>query len=149
MPPLKFSFLSPIHKASRQIGLHLAKPCEEEGVGTAEGHILSYLRSYGPCSIGTLLRVFGHKPSTATSMLERLASRGLVTRDGSAEDRRVVMVGLTRAGGAAADRLRRRLRQLEDGIRSRVDAREIEGFQAVMRAIEDATRIDAGKERKS
>jgi len=148
VPVQKFSFLSPIHKASRQIGLHLAKPCEAEGVSTAEGHLLSYLRSYGPCAIGTLLRVFGHKPSTATSMLERLASRGLVTRDGSAEDRRVVLVGLTPKGAAAADRLRRRLRALEEAIRSGVNAREIEGFQAVMLAIEEATRSDAGKERK-
>jgi DNA-binding MarR family transcriptional regulator len=148
VPVVKFSFLSPIHKASRQIGLHLAAPCEAEGVGTAEGHLLSYLRSYGPCSIGTLLRVFGHKPSTATSMLERMALQGLVTRDVSKEDRRVVLVGLTRKGAGAADRLRRRLRELEDAIRSRVDGREIEGFQAVMRAIEDATRINAGKEKK-
>jgi DNA-binding MarR family transcriptional regulator len=146
VPVLKFSFLSPIHKATRQIGLHLTAPCDAEGVSTAEGHLLSYLRSYGPCSIGALLRVFGHKPSTATSMLERLVSRGLVTRGASPDDRRVVLVGLTRRGEAAADRLRRRLQALEAAIRSRVDGREIEGFEAVMRAIEDATRLDAGKE---
>lgn len=149
MPVHTFSFLSPIHKASRQIGLHLAAPCDAEGVSAAEGHLLSYLRSYGPCSIGSLLRVFGHRPSTATSMLERLAARGLITRDASAEDRRVVLVGLTRKGSAAADRLRRSLRALEEAIRSRVDRQEIEGFLAVMRAIEDATRPDAGKETRS
>lgn len=146
MAVLKFSFLSPIHKASRQIGLHLAAPCEAEGVSSPEGHLLSYLRSYGPCSVGALLRVFGHKPSTATSMLERLARRGLVTRDVSPEDRRVVVVGVTRKGAALADRLRRSLRELEAAIRARVDGREIDGFQAVMKAIEDATRPDAGKE---
>lgn len=148
MPVLRFSFLSPIHKASRQIGLHLTRPADAEGVGTAEGHLLSYLRSYGPSSIRTLLQVFGHKPSTMTSMLERMVALGLVTRDVSEEDRRVVRVGLTRKGMGAADRLRRKLRALEDAIRSRVSHKEIDGFHAVMRAIEDATRLDAGKETK-
>lgn len=145
---LTFSFLSPIHKASRQIGLFLTGPTDAEGVGTAEGHLLSYLRSYGPCPIRTLLQVFGHKPSTMTSMLERMAAHGLVTRDVSEEDRRVVLVALTRKGAGAADRLRRKLVALENAIRTRVSPREIDGFHAVMRAIEEATRLDAGKEKQ-
>lgn len=149
MKRMVFSFLSPIHKASRQIGLHLEEPCEAEGVSTAEGHLLSYLRSYGPCSIAALLRVFGHKPSTATSMLQRLVDRGLILRSASETDRRMVLVRLTRKGVAAADRLRRALVDLENGIRGRLNDREIDGFHAVMDAIQEATQPPAGKETRS
>ncbi len=146
MRPGMFSFLSPIHKASRQIGVYLEGPCAAEGVGTAEGHLLSYLRRYGPCPIADLLRVFGHKPSTATSMLERLARRGLIARGSSSKDRRLVLVRLTRRGVATADRLRSRLSALEASIRSRLEEGEIDGFRAVMSAIEEATRTPSRKE---
>jgi DNA-binding MarR family transcriptional regulator len=144
-----FSFLSPIHKATRQIATHLAAPCAAEGVSPAEGHLLSYLRSYGPCPVGTILKVFGHKGSTATSMLARLADRGLIVREASPEDRRLVLVGLTRRGLGAADRLRERLVALEASIRSRLGRNEIAGFDAVMRAIEAVTHSTAGKESSS
>jgi len=148
MRRMTFSFLSPIHKATRQIGLFLERPCAAEGVAMAEGHVLSYLRSYGPCSIASLLHVFGHKPSTATSMLQRLADRGLITREPSKEDRRLVLIRLTRRGAAAADRLRRTLASLEASIRSRLEESEIEGFRAVMNAIQEVTHAPAGRESK-
>src|SRR6185312_5032597 len=109
MRRVTFSFLSPIHKATRQIAVHLAGPCAEEGVSPAEGHLLSYV----PCSISKILNVFGQKASTATSMLQRLVDRGLIAREADTKDRRSVLVRLTRRGIAAADRLRRRLIQLE------------------------------------
>ena len=149
MHRVTFSFLSPIHKATRQVALHLAAPCADEDVSPAEGHLLSYLRSYGPCPISTILRVFGHKPSTATSMLQRLVDRGLVVRGSSPEDRRSVLVRLTRRGIGAADRLRRRLVQLEASIHSKLTERDVEGFRAVMNAIQEVTLPQAGKESKS
>jgi len=146
MRRMTFAFLSPIHKASRQIGRYLTGACAEEGIGTAEGHLLSYLRSYAPCSIATLLEVFGMKPSTATSMLQRLVDRGLVRREESREDRRVVLISLTRRGAAAADRLRRVLAAFEASVRDRVDDRAVEGFKAVMTAIQEVTEAPAGEE---
>jgi DNA-binding MarR family transcriptional regulator len=145
---MTFSFLSPIHKATRQIGLFLEGPCAAEGVSPAEGHLLSYLRSYGPCPISALLLIFGLKASTATSMLQRMVDAGLVLRTASPTDRRSVLVRLTRRGGAAADRLRRTLVSLEAAIRSRLDEREIDGFRAVMNAIQEVTVLPAGKETK-
>jgi len=136
----RFPILSGIHRSSRAIGLHLESPCIAEGVRPAEGHILSYLRSYGPCPVGTLLTVFGHKPSTVTSMLTRLVERGLATRTPSADDRRVVLLDLTREGARAADRLRARLASLESAIRSEVKPRDLIGFQNVLAAIEAVSR---------
>ncbi|MGH7682225.1 MAG: MarR family winged helix-turn-helix transcriptional regulator [Candidatus Eiseniibacteriota bacterium] len=146
MRRMTFAFLSPIHKASRQIGRYLEGACGREGIGTAEGHLLSYLRSYAPCSIATLLEIFGMKPSTATSMLQRLVDQGQIRREESPEDRRVVLIRLTRKGAASADRLRRVLAGFEAAVRSRAGDRDVEGFKVVMAAIEDVTRVPAGKE---
>jgi len=141
---MRFEFLSPIHKASRRIGDYLEGPCAAEGVSTREGHLLSYLRSYEPCSVGDVLRVFGERPSTATSMLDRMVANGLIRRTPGAEDRRQVILHLTRRGRAVADRLRRCLVAFEARIRAHADPRDIQGFQAVLDAI--AVAAEAGKE---
>jgi len=142
-------YLSPIHKATRQISLYLEPQCAELGVSPAEGHLLSYLRSYAPCTIVEILRVFGIRPSTMTSMLERLADRGLLTREPDPEDRRSVRVELTREGKAVAERINRLVRDLEKRIGSHVGTRELAGFRSVMGAVEAATGVRVRKESSS
>ena len=144
---MRFEFLSPIHKASRRIGDCLEGYCASFGLGNPEGHAVSYLRSYEPCTVGDLLRVFGMKPSTATSMLNRLFEAGLIVRGVSAEDRRLVVIRLTRRGRVVGEKLQSRIAALEAAIRAGVNASQIEGFQAVMDAIARATANPAGKER--
>ena len=136
----RFPILSGLHRSTRAVGLHLEAPCAAEGVSPAEGHVLSYLRSYGPCPVGALRSVFGHKPSTVTSMVTRLVERGLATRTPSGDDRRVVLLDLTREGVRAADRLRTRLAALESAIRARAKPRDLIGFQNVLAAIEAVSR---------
>ncbi|HEX2642293.1 MAG TPA: MarR family transcriptional regulator, partial [Thermoanaerobaculia bacterium] len=75
---MALDFLSPLHKASRQISVYLESHTRELGVSPAEGHVLTYLRSYAPTPIGDLVRVFGIKQSTFTSMLDRLEEAGFV-----------------------------------------------------------------------
>ncbi|MDH3216083.1 MAG: MarR family transcriptional regulator [Candidatus Krumholzibacteria bacterium] len=76
------------------------------GIGPSEAHTLSYLESYGPCPIGELVRVFGYKKPTMTSMLDRLERRGLVTRELNASDRRSFLIEITPAGVALAQTAR-------------------------------------------
>lgn len=144
---MRFQFLSPIHKASRSIGEHLEEFCASLGLNNPEGHLISYLRSYEPCTVGDLLRVFGLKPSTTTSMLNRLVAAGLIVRETPAEDRRRVVIRLTRKGRAVGRKLQSRIAALEAAIRAGVNGTEIEGFHAVMAAIARATAPNAGKEK--
>ena len=144
---MRFQFLSPIHKASRRIGDHLEGYCASFGLGNPEGHLISYLRSYEPCTVGDLLRVFGMKPSTATSMLNRLLEAGLIVREVPAEDRRRVVIRLTRRGRSVGEKLQERIAALETAVRTGVTTSQIEGFQAVMDAIARATAYPAGKEK--
>jgi len=145
---MRFEFLSPLHKATRQIAAHLEAPCRAAGVSPPEGHLLSYLRSYEPCSVGDLHRVFGHRPSTLTHMVDRLEAQGLVQRAHGTEDRRQVILRLTRKGRASADRLRECLSAFEARVRAHADARDIQGFRAVMDAIARAAGAETQSEKE-
>jgi len=140
-------YLSPIHKAVRQITLYLEPQCAALGVSPAEGHLLSYLRTYAPCPIVEIVRVFGIRPSTMTSILERLEERGLIVRAADPDDRRSVRVTLTREGSAVAGRIDRMTRDLEGRIGTHVGKRELAGFRTVMGAVETATGVRVRKER--
>ena len=138
---MALQFLSPLHKASRQLSVYLEAGGLEPGLGPVEGHLLTYLRSYTPASVGELVRVFGIKQSTFTSLLDRLEKAGLVRRELNPADRRSFLIHITAAGTERADRSTEVLQALEADIRSRVSARDVEGFHAVMRAIEEITQV--------
>ena len=139
MKPRTLQFLSPIHKATRQLGAWLEGPMAQLGLSNPEAHLIAYLRSYGPCAVGDLHRVFGHRRSTLTSMLDRLQRKGLVSRATHPRDRRSVLVALTDRGRKKGERIRRELQALEERIRRRLDAEDLEAFVRVVRAIEEAT----------
>jgi DNA-binding MarR family transcriptional regulator len=134
-------FLSPIHKASRQIAVHFESSLAEMQVSPQEGHVLSYLRSYAPCRISEIARVFELKGSTLTSMLDRLEKRDLIRRRVNPDDRRSFVIELSRGGRRLANRIQQHVDEIEAQIGSRVRADELEGFQAVMSAIDEATQV--------
>jgi DNA-binding MarR family transcriptional regulator len=138
---MALSFLSPLHKASRQISVYLETHTQELGVSPIEGHVLTFLRSYAPTPIGELVRVFGIKQSTFTSMLDRLEEAGFIRREINRDDRRSFMIHISDAGRELAERLNGRLEALEASIRERVSPRDVEGFHAVMGAVEEITKV--------
>ena len=138
---MALEFLSPLHKASRQITMYLEARTQELGVSPLEGHVLTYLRKYAPAPVGELVRVFGLKQSTFTSLLDRLERAGLVRRERNPDDRRSLLVHITVQGRELTTRLNRMLEKLEDDIRTRLRRGEVKGFHAVMAAVEDVTRV--------
>lgn len=139
--PVPLQFLSPIHKASRQVTLYLERATTELDVSPPEGHLLSYLRSYAPCPVSELERVFGYKPSTLTSMLDRLVERGFVTRNLNPSDRRSFHIELTPDGRKLAAKLRKTLEAFEIRVGEQISEKQMAGFRAVMQAIADVTDI--------
>lgn len=139
--PQPLRFISPLHKAQRQIGEYLKQDCEAVGIEPGEGHVLSYVSHYGPCPIGELATVFGHKPSTLTGMLDRLEERALVSRAPNPADRRSVLIAATESGRETQAELRDRLVAVEREIADRVSTRDIDGFVAVMGAIAGVTGV--------
>ena len=134
--------LSPIHKATRQIGLHLAEKTANLGVSNDEGHLLSYLESYSPAPIYELQRVLGHRPSTLTGLIDRLQGRGLVCREPNPEDGRSFLITLTGSGRELAGRVSGMVRQFEANVLTGVDERALEGFREVMDAIGGVARVE-------
>ena len=139
--PKPLRFLSPIHKASREVGVYFERLMGDSGLAPQEGHILSYLRSYAPCPIAEVVTVFGLRGSTATSVLDRLEERGLLARRPNPDDRRSFLLALTPAGRRAAAKVQTYVDALERAIARKVSAKEEEGFRAVMAAIHEVTEV--------
>src|SRR6185295_13912222 len=101
--PKPLRYLSPIHKSTRQIAGYFERELAEAGIPPQEGHLLSYLRSYGPCPVSEVVTVFGLRGSTATSVLDRMEKRGVIERRANPEDRRSFLVELTSEGKQIAE----------------------------------------------
>ena len=147
--PLRY--MSPIHKATRQISIYFEKRMGDTGLTPQDGHLLSYLRSYAPCPVGEVVNVFGLRGSTATSVLDRLEKRGLIAREDNPDDRRSYLLELTAEGGRVAEVVQGCVDALEASIARRISAKDEDGFKAVMSAIGEATAvtIDSGQAAKA
>ena len=87
---------------------------------------LVLLQRHGERTMSELAEVLGAPLSTASGIGERLARRGLVQRQRRPEDRRVVVVRLTRKGETAAGKLRKQI----EGLLQRVAGALTEEEQA-------------------
>jgi len=144
----KHNFLSPMHKATRQIGLLFEQHAANHDLLPQEGHLLTYLRVYAPSAIGDLVRIFGVKASSMTSMLDRLERLGLTERALNPGDRRSFVVTLTSKGKSLADEVQEFVEETERNISKRVSKRDTEGFDAVMKAITEVTGVTVRPERR-
>src|SRR5262249_46953327 len=87
----------------------------------------------GPANVAHLHRGLAHKRSTLTSILDRLAKRGLITRKVGETDRRTFVVRPTAKGRKLARRIHHHLSALERAVIHRVNATDIKGFKQVLR----------------
>jgi MarR family transcriptional regulator, organic hydroperoxide resistance regulator len=140
-------FLSPIHKATRQIQIYLERLPTGRELSLHEAHLITYVSAYGPCPIGDMNLIFGFRPSTLTSMLDRLEKRDLIRRKLHPRDRRSFLVSPTARGRRMAAKIERNLLDLESKIADRVTATDLKGFARVMTAIGEITEVKLkGKE---
>ena len=133
---MSLRLVPPIHRATHRIGLFLAE-LRDEGLSQGEAHILALLATSAPATIAELHRGLAHKRSTLTSILDRLAERGLVTREVGAADRRTFVITPTAKGLQIAKRVHRHLSDLEETVARRVTADEMKAFLRVVSAVED------------
>ncbi len=62
--------------------------------------------------------------STLTSIVDKLVERGLITRDHSGEDRRVINVSLSAAGKAAYHKVNDKKKKLAESVLSKLTEKE-------------------------
>jgi DNA-binding MarR family transcriptional regulator len=133
---LPLRLVPPIHRATHRIGLYLAN-LRDDGLSQGEAHILALLASSGPATIAELHRGLAHKRSTLTSILDRLADRGFITRAVGTDDRRTFLITPTPRGRRAAARVHSHLAALERAVARRITPDDLRGFKTVLAAVED------------
>jgi DNA-binding MarR family transcriptional regulator len=132
---MRLELIFSIHRATHRVGLYIQRHAPD--LTQAEAHILCHLHEFGDSAVSDLHRAFAHKRSTLTSVLDRLDSRELITRESSQKDRRSFVVRLTAAGKKKAAKIHRRLEALEAGVLRANDRRALEGFGQVIRRLEE------------
>ena len=131
---MTFRIIPAIHRAAHAIAI-LVDRAAELGVTQAEAHVLSHLAESGASTIAEIHQAFGHKRSTLTSVLDRLETRELITREISAEDRRSFVVRLTRQGRSLAAKVSVHLEGLEADIRKRFTRTDLETFERIVTTV--------------
>jgi DNA-binding MarR family transcriptional regulator len=91
-------------------------------------------------TVGALATATATRPSTLTSLLDRLARRGYIVRETDPGDRRSFVVRLTPDGQAAAVRAAGAIAELERQALATVTPQQRAGFHAVIDALTEVSR---------
>jgi MarR family transcriptional repressor of emrRAB len=86
-------------------------------------------------TISELGAAAGTRPTTMTSVLDRLERRGHLTRGTRPNDRRVVVIELTASGRLVSGTIRQTLAELEEQALDGLPPEAIAGFHTVLRAL--------------
>jgi DNA-binding MarR family transcriptional regulator len=101
----------------------------------SEVNALAILADGRSRTISELGAAAGSRPTTLTSVLDRLERRGHITRGTRPGDRRVVVIELTPSGRMAADTIRQSLSAVEARALDGLPAESIAAFHNVLRAL--------------
>jgi MarR family transcriptional regulator, organic hydroperoxide resistance regulator len=133
--------ISPLHKASRQVQLHLEPACQRHGVSFQEAHLIAFVSRY-PARVSVLHRVFDLRKSTLTSLLDRLEALGLLRRKPDSADGRSLIVEATARGQRVAAAIGPAIGAFEASVMGAVSERDLSGFHAVLQAIGVVTGVE-------
>jgi DNA-binding MarR family transcriptional regulator len=86
-------------------------------------------------TVSQLGTAVGSRPTTLTSVLDRLERRGHITRGTRAGDRRSVLIELTESGRATAALITRTLAAIEHRALAGLPPEAVAGFHAVLDAL--------------
>lgn len=135
MPTAKILRLVPaIHRATHAISVYLERGAQL-GITQAEAHILTHLWTFGESTVAQLHAAFGHRRSTLTSILDRLAARNFIVRESSETDRRTFVIRLTQKGGKKAKNAFKYLEAFEREVFTKVKHSDLSGFSSVIEAV--------------
>lgn len=90
-------------------------------------------------TVSELGAAVGIRPTTLTSVLDRLERRGHISRGARPGDRRVVLIELTASGQATADTIRQAIAALETRALATLPATAIAGFRDALEALTEVS----------
>ena len=127
-----------LHRATHATLHALATRLAELDLPASEINVLANLAGHDPLTVGALAAATATRPTTLTSVLDRLVRRGYVVREVDPADRRSFLVSLTLAGQRAAGTVSAAVRELEQSVLIRVSPAQRAGFFAVIDALSEA-----------
>lgn len=129
---------SRIHRVAIMFDAERRRVFKEQQLDNWEFDVLAALRKAGPeakLTPGELLRETHVTSGTMTNRIERLRSRGFVTRDADPNDRRSVSIGLTPEGLKHIDAAIGELVRWEEAVLSGVAAEERQELAGQLRRL--------------
>lgn len=96
------SVMIALRQVIRATDIHSRSLIKTTGLTTPQILLLQILMNKGDLSVGTLAREMNLSQATVTTVLDRLAGRGYITRNKSDRDKRMVKVSITEQGRAIA-----------------------------------------------
>jgi MarR family transcriptional regulator, organic hydroperoxide resistance regulator len=124
------------HATLRLLAVRLA----DENLSPSEINALANLADGRVRSVGELAAAAGVRPTTLTSLLDRLAKRGYLTRELDPSDRRSFQLHLTASGASAARAALGAMAAIEQDAAHSLTAADLAGFRRVLDAILEVSR---------
>ena len=119
------------HASLHALGARLA----HLDLSASEQNVLAVLADGRDRAVGELAAATGTRPTTLTSVLDRLERRELLVRELAASDRRSFLIVLTPAGRRAAAAVQAAVAEIEQTALGSLSKAQLAGFFAVARAL--------------
>ncbi len=113
----------------RSFLLNLSKELNKGSVSFAQFFLLGYLANENYLTMTDISRKMGHSTAAATGLVDRLEKLGYVQRLHASEDRRKVMVQITRKGIDLVERIREDITGSLVNLMHELDTNEQEALQ--------------------
>lgn len=98
--------------------------------------LLTYLSSEDYLTMSAIAKKMGHSTAAATGLVDRLEKLGFVERVHAAEDRRKIMVRITKSGSAIVSTMRQHIASELASLMDEMDEEDSTSFAAANQAIE-------------
>lgn len=135
---MNVSIVLAVQRAAHATAHALATALAEDRLSPAEVNALANLGE--PLTVSRLAAAAGVKPTTLTSLLDRLEGRGLLTRHPSSTDRRSLVVELTTEGREVAERVAAAVAALEHRALGSLTTTQREAFITALEELTKETR---------
>ncbi|MFD7417050.1 MarR family winged helix-turn-helix transcriptional regulator [Kitasatospora purpeofusca] len=137
--PFEWSALLALQRATHATLQVLAAELVDLDLTPSEINALANLADGRGRTVSELGAAAGTRPTTLTSVLDRLERRGHITRGTRPGDRRAVLVELTASGRVAAGTIRLAVTELEQRALHDLPAEAIAGLRTALQALTEVS----------
>ncbi|KJK59229.1 MarR family winged helix-turn-helix transcriptional regulator [Saccharothrix sp. ST-888] len=137
--PSEWSALLALQRATHATLQVLAAELVDLDLTASEINALANLADGRGRTVSELGAAVGTRPTTLTSVLDRLERRGHITRGTRPGDRRAVLIELTSSGRLAATTIRQAVTDLERRALGQLPADAIAGLRTALQALTEVS----------